>query len=301
MKTYRQVERELDTASRHKYHLMVTRNICQCRLLREGMEHSVNWYSRCKGSAETTVDRVGGWNPNGEASSLCRTPFEKKAADFPSDVVNDKEGIAMETSVVSISRTLAAGGEEVGRLVAGELGFRYVDDEVVMRASAHAGVSPATIAQVEHSRSLSERIVEAISTLSVETQTQFEGAPVSLSVDREHYQGLIQWVVQDVAREGQVVFVAHGTSITLANMSGNLRVLITASPEVRSERLMGADGLNQRQARKAIQDSDRERQTFFRRFSNLRQELPIHYDLVVNTERLTVPEAAKLVVLAARG
>ncbi len=206
----------------------------------------------------------------------------------------------METRVVSISRTLAAGGEEVGRLVADELGFRYVDDEVIIRASAQAGVSPASIAQEEHSRSLSERIVQAISG----EHTQFEGAPVTLSTsraDRENYQGLIQWVVQDIAREGQVVFVAHGTAITLANMSGNLRVLVTASPEARSERLMGADGLNQRQARKAIQDSDRERQDFFRRMYNLRQELPTHYDLVVNTERLTVPEAAKLVVLAARG
>ncbi len=203
----------------------------------------------------------------------------------------------METRVVSISRTLAAGGEEVGRLVADELGFRYVDDQVVIGASAQAGVSPATLAQVEHSQSLSERIREAIPA----GHTQFEGAPVSLSADREVYQGLIQWVVQDMAREGQVVFVAHGTSITLANMSGNLRVLVTASPEARSERLMGADGLNQRQARKAIQDSDRERQDFFRRMYNLRQELPTHYDLVVNTERLTVPEAAKLVVLAARG
>ncbi len=36
--------------------------------------------------------------------------------------------------------------------------------------------------------------------------------------------------------------------------------ILTASPEVKSERLMGADGLNQCQARKAIQDSDRERQ-----------------------------------------
>ncbi len=203
----------------------------------------------------------------------------------------------MEISVVSISRTLGAGGEEVGRMVADELSFRYVDEEVVVRASAQAGVSPATIAQTEHSQSLSERIREAISG----GHTQFEGAPISLSDDRELYQGLIQWVVQDMAREGQVVFVAHGTSITLANMSGNLRVLITGSPEIRAERLMGGDGLNQRQARKAIQDSDRERRNFFRRFTNLRQELPTHYDLVVNTERLTVPEAAKLVVLAARG
>ncbi len=200
----------------------------------------------------------------------------------------------MQASVVSISRSMSAGGEEVGRLVADELGFRYVDDEVIVRAAGQAGVSPDTIAQVEHSRSLSQRISEVI----------LEGAPVTRSperVEREHYQGLIQWVVQDAAREGQVVFVAHGTSITLANMSGILRVLITASPEVRTERLMNSDDFNQRQARKAIRDSDQERRNFFRGFNNLRQELPTHYDLVVNTDRLTVPEAVKLVVLAASG
>ena len=198
----------------------------------------------------------------------------------------------MQASVVSISRSMSSGGEEVGRLVADELGFRYVDDEIIVRAAGQAGVSPDTVAQVEHSRSLSQRISEVI----------LEGAPVTRSperAEREHYQGLIQWVVQDMAREGQVVFVAHGTSITLANMSGNLRVLITASPEVRTERLMNSDGLNQRQARKAIRDSDRERQNFFRGFNNLRQELPTHYDLVVNTDRMTLPEAVKLVVLAA--
>ncbi len=120
----------------------------------------------------------------------------------------------MEASVVSISRTLAAGGEEVGRLVAVELGFRYVDDEVIMRASSQAGVSPATIAQVEHSRPLSQRIIQAISTSPDETPNRFEGAPVSPSLD---------------------------------------------------------------------------------------QELPTHYDLVVNTDRLTATEAAKLTVVAARG
>ncbi len=206
----------------------------------------------------------------------------------------------MEATVVSISRTLAAGGEQVGRLVASELGFRFADDEVILRASREAGVSPDTVAQVEHSRSLSDRIVSAMATISAEGMTSFEGVPLSLSTSPELYQGLIQWVIQDVAREGQVVFVAHGTSIPLANMSGILRVLITGTPSVRAERLVGEDGPNQRQAGRAIQDSDRERQNFFRRFYNIRQELPTHYDLVVNTDRITVPEAVKLVVMAAR-
>ena len=98
-----------------------------------------------------------------------------------------------------------------------------------------------------------------------------------------------------------MVFVAHGTSITLATMSGILRVLVTASPAVRTERLMALTDVGEPQAKKAIQDSDSERLKFFRRFYDLRQELPTQYDLVVNTDRFTVPDAVSLIVAAAKG
>ncbi len=125
--------------------------------------------------------------------------------------------------------------------------------------------------------------------------------PISRAQLRTLYQSLIQRVVQETAEKGQVVLVAHGTSIFLAGVSGLFRVLVTASPAVRAERLMGVDNLNERQAKRDIQYSDRERQNFFRRFYNLRQELPTHYDLVVNTDRLDVPGAARLIVTAAKG
>ena len=212
----------------------------------------------------------------------------------------------MESKVVSISRSLAAGGEEIGQLVAKELGFRYVDDEIVIKASAYAGVSPETVDQVEHSQSLIDRILEGMAASAEFAPTvgtaSLIGTPAfTQSQSRDLYQSLIQRVIREVAEAGQVVLLAHGTSIALANMSGLLRVLVTASPEVRAERLTGIADVDERQAKKAIQDSDRERQNYFRRLYNLRQELPTHYDLVVNTDRLTVPEAAKLIVVAARG
>ncbi|MFB3062576.1 MAG: AAA family ATPase, partial [Candidatus Binatia bacterium] len=92
----------------------------------------------------------------------------------------------------------------------------------------------------------------------------------------------------------------HGTSVPLANTSGVLRVLVTASPEVRAERLMALTDVGEPQAKKAIEYSDRERQKFFRRIHDLRQELPTQYDLVVNTDRFTVPEAVKLIVAASK-
>ena len=35
-------------------------------------------------------------------------------------------------ATVCISRTMGAGGEDVGRLVAGKLGFDYVDEDIVI-------------------------------------------------------------------------------------------------------------------------------------------------------------------------
>ncbi len=204
------------------------------------------------------------------------------------------------TTVVSISRTLAAGGEEIGRLVARELDFRYVDDEIITKASEYAGVSPDTVARVEQSQSLIARILEAreaSATLEGISLT-WQAAPVV--VESRLYQNLIQRVIRETAETGKVVIVAHGTSVPLAGMSGLLRVLVTASPEVRAERLMALTDVGEPQAKKAIEYSDRERQKFFRRIHDLRQELPTQYDLVVNTDRFTVPEAVSLIVAASK-
>jgi cytidylate kinase len=46
---------------------------------------------------------------------------------------------------------------------------------------------------------------------------------------------------------------------------------------------------------------DGARRDFLRRFYDIEDELPTHYDLVVNTDVLSVEEAARLVVQAASG
>jgi len=59
--------------------------------------------------------------------------------------------------------------------------------------------------------------------------------------------------------------------------------------------------MGEAEAKKAIDESDRQRRGYLRRFYDLRQELPTHYDLVVNTDVLAAPLAARLVLAAARG
>jgi len=68
----------------------------------------------------------------------------------------------MAATVVCISRTDGSLGEFVGVAVASELGFRYVDHEVVARAAEKAQVDRATIADAERRKSFVRRLFDSL-------------------------------------------------------------------------------------------------------------------------------------------
>jgi len=205
----------------------------------------------------------------------------------------------MPCRVICISRSLGAGGEEVGRTVATELGFRYADEEIIVTAAERAGVSPDTVAQVERTPRLIERILESMARTPPDPEG-WSGAALAASTDRSVYEGLIERVIRETASEGNVVIVAHGASVPLAGSKGVLRVLVTGSPEPRVKRVAEREGLADAPAKNAVTESDRQRKDYLRRFYGVGHELPTHYDLVVNTDVLALPLAAKLIVSAAR-
>jgi hypothetical protein len=121
----------------------------------------------------------------------------------------------MPISAVCISRTIGAGGEDVGRLVADGLGFRYLDEEIVLAAAEKEGLDPEQLARVEHKR-------KGLSRLEVDIVT-------GRAFD-EIQRSLIRAAVQEAAAAGKVVIVAHGASIALAGDDRVLRPVRNACP-----------------------------------------------------------------------
>ena len=103
-----------------------------------------------------------------------------------------------------------------------------------------------------------EQLVEGISGLE-RGAAKRRGTAASARIDKDDVAG-------PANAAGKVVILAHGASIPLAGMPGLLRVLITGSPAVRAARLAKADGVGDARAKKAVQDSDRERRDFLQRF-----------------------------------
>jgi len=204
----------------------------------------------------------------------------------------------MDTTVISISRAMAAGGDDVARAVAEKMAFRFIDDEIIEVAAEKAGVSPSTIAGVERTPSLVDRILKHLGNNPIEAG---HGAyvPVVLGAS-ESYEDLIAQVIRETAQAGKAVILAHGASIALRDVPGVFRALVTGSRDVRSARYGRESGLDELEARKEIDKSDRARREFLQRLYDVQHELPSHYDLVVNTDRIAVSAAADLIAAAAR-
>lgn len=209
--------------------------------------------------------------------------------------------------VVCISRMTAAGGEAIGRGVAERLGFRYVDDEVITLAAERAGIDPGVLETVEHEPNLLARLVEALvpSPRSPEVARRAKGdyyggdaPPVVASKDE--LRRLIQTAIVEIARRGDAVIVAHAASYALARQAEALRVCVTASPEVRLRRLWVPNKLvSEEEYAKAMAESDRQRQRYLARFYDVDEELPTHYDLILNTDHLRLDQAINAIVAVA--
>ncbi len=115
----------------------------------------------------------------------------------------------MACRVICMSRSLGAGGEEIGRTVAKELGFRYADEEIITRAAEKAGVTPGTVAQAEHTPSLIARILESMARTPPSPEG-WSGTAILPSNTTLDYGSLIEKVVRETANGGDVVIVAHG-------------------------------------------------------------------------------------------
>jgi cytidylate kinase len=208
----------------------------------------------------------------------------------------------MAYRAVCISRAKGAGGEEVGRLVADRLGFVYVDEEIVSRAAARAGIDAGTVADEEQRKSRVARVLQAMAQSGTEALAVGGGPPPHPGDEPtgEAVRVLIRETIEQTAAKGDVVIVAHAASHTLPSGSHALRVLVTASPETRAKRVGDADGLDESGAARAVKESDAARRDYLKRFYGV-EELPTHYDLVVNTDILSFDQAAKLVAAAASG
>ena len=209
----------------------------------------------------------------------------------------------MARRVVCISRIAGAGGEQVGRLVADSLGYRLVDEEILQQAAESSGVSVEELADVERRTKVIDGLLRNLAVAggaaAVMTPGAAGAADLNSGTDPKSLRALIQKSIHETAARGDVVIVSHAASYALAGSDDVLRVLVTASPETRAARAAQAAAVDSKKAAKVVADSDANRAAYLKRFYNVGDELPTHYDLALNSDSLSIDVMSDLVVRAA--
>jgi cytidylate kinase len=211
--------------------------------------------------------------------------------------------LAVGYGVVCISSEDGAGAADASSLIAERLGFGLIDEDILTRAAVEAGVDREVVADVERRKSAVLKLLEGLGPAHMATGG-IVMLPEDVGFDRpasSDLRALIRSVIEDIAARGSVVIVAHAASLALAERDDVLRVFITASSPTRQRRLAESLQVDEKEAARKIKRSDAGRADYIKRFYRIDAELPTHYDLVINTDKLTPEDAARLVVNAANG
>jgi cytidylate kinase len=183
-------------------------------------------------------------------------------------------------SIVAVSQTLGSLGDEIGRELARTMGYQFADREIILEAAERFGEGvPALQHATEEKPSLWER---------------FAGK-------RDPYLAYVDAVVWEIAARGRAVIVGRGAPFSLASVRHALRVRVTAPGDLRTKRVENQQGLTHEAAPGVVRQSDRDRAARIKFLYEVDWDDPMLYDLVLNTERVAVSDAVRILQEALRG
>ncbi len=203
--------------------------------------------------------------------------------------------------LITIRGQLGSGAQEIGKRVAVLLKADYVDREIIAKIAArlHRGEQDV-IAKEMPPGGLWGRIAEALGRTPT-SGVDFEGAylPVwQMPLDDARYLRTLESVIRELAQSPSLVISGRGGQFILKDNPRAFHVQTVAPLDLRVKRIIQERNLAQEAARQEISRLDNSSRKFIRRHFQTEVEDPVHYDLVINTERFTYEAAASTVVAA---
>ncbi|RMF73245.1 MAG: cytidylate kinase-like family protein [Acidobacteria bacterium] len=192
--------------------------------------------------------------------------------------------LEVEGPYLTISRQLGSGGTELAQRVAGPLGWRVVDRELVAAIAEKTRASLGAV--LAHDERASGLLDDYLSHLLVPDDPGHAA-----------YLRAMTLIVASFAREGRVVILGRGANWFLDPERG-LRVRVVRPFGQRVDQLARDEGLAIRDAEDRLRRHDEEQRRFIEQAFGRSIDDPLGYDLVINTGHLDLDQAAEIVTTA---
>jgi cytidylate kinase len=201
--------------------------------------------------------------------------------------------------VITISRMFGSGGSEVAAHVADALGWALLDNALVERVAARLGRTPVEVKAIEERvPSLAERLADALALGSTEIVSPSLSAPMPPTEER--LLEVTERVIDDAVARGPVVLVGRGAQSYLAQRADALHVFCYAPKPALVARVVQREGISAEEAARRVDETNKRREQYVRRYWQRSWHAAENYHLCVNTEWLGIEGAGDLIAQIAR-
>lgn len=195
------------------------------------------------------------------------------------------KGSKKKGPVIAISRLPGCGATSIAKKVATECGFDYYNNNIVEQIAENSKLSTSFIKTLDEKR---KSMVQDWLLYLVSNRYMW----------REEFLRKLAEIFLTLGKHGGAVILGRGASFVIPPQEA-LRVLLVAPLEIRIKKVMKDLSISKEDARKRIMMIDSERKGYVRQFFHVDMMDPLHYDIVINTEPMSIDCSVKLIQLAA--
>jgi cytidylate kinase len=172
-----------------------------------------------------------------------------------------------------------------------------VDNELVQRVAARAGLAPEDVAsREERVPSFIERLGQTIIAATPELGIAPGPDGTVVNPAEPELVKITERVVEEIAAEGRVVLVGRAAPAVLARQKDALHVQVVAQREHRIRAAAQRLGVSAEEAARVLDDTDRNRARYHREYYDRDWQDPVNYHMVLNTQALGLDGATRVIV-----
>jgi cytidylate kinase len=197
-------------------------------------------------------------------------------------------------AVITISRQFGAGGKTLGKSLAQELGYTFIDEDIIQMIAEAAKVSPGWVESVEKEAGgrLSRIVTKMVSKPLIERVIKDERG----YIDEQIYIDYLVVLISQMGEEGDAVFLDRGSQYILNDLPGAFHVLLINTLENRVRFIMESYGMERSQAAHLVKSEERRRANLYKKIGKQDYDQPELYHLVINMARFDLDQAKRLIL-----
>lgn len=187
--------------------------------------------------------------------------------------------------LITVSRQRGSRGTVIAERIAYRFNYTLLHRDIIDRICESSGYKRRIVESLdEHTRS--------------QMELWFESLVTGKLVDRTDWARHLLEVIFGVSRLGGIVVVGRAANFIIGPSRG-LHVRVVGSPEMRCKYLVESEKMSDAEAKHEIEKSDHERSEFVRKLIKHSIDDPQYYDLIINSDWVSVEQAVSLIANAA--